>query len=216
LEGAEESAKSGVPLNWDIVSKAAHLHYYRIYAASRGEEKEKQADLAITWLLRALMINPHHVDFTAKYADVLGILKYYSDTVKLLEELFASPDAPAYIQQWLGYFLLYVDREKEAIQLSENYHDRFPNEDSAVFNAACGYAQLYEKDLKEKGIDEDKTSSNRRCALDRLREALKLEPTFATTVAEKWVESDESFYSLRNDSEFHQIVGLQSVVSNTQ
>lgn len=207
LEGADEEAASGRTLGWDIVSMAAHLNYYRTYTA-KGDDKEEQAERARQWLLRALMINPHHVDFTAKYADILAMQKQYNSAVKVLEELYDSPDAPAYIEQWLGYFLLWVDREEEAIKLSEDYHRRFPDDDSGLFNAACGYAQLYEKELKAKGVAEDLQSSNRKKALELLKSSLKMQPPDERqALLQKYSTEDESFYALRQDSEFLSIAG---------
>jgi tetratricopeptide (TPR) repeat protein len=207
LDEAEKAATAGKCLDWDIISKAANLHYYRTYVV-KGDDKDAESELAIAWIARALMVNPQHADFTAKYADILGIQKLYGSTVRILEDLYDSPNAPAYIQQWLGYFLLYIDgKEKRAIHLSLAYHERFPDDDSALFNASCGYAQLFEKELREKGVSEIHESENRIKALGYLKDALRLSPPgFAATVEGKYAIEGESFYVLRDDPDFKKII----------
>src|SRR5579859_434657 len=102
LSDAEVAAKAGASVDWDVASKVAYLRYYLTYF---GEEKEKksQADLASQWLLRALYINPLHVDLTAKYADILSLLGRPAEAVSILERLERTPESPAYVREWLGY-----------------------------------------------------------------------------------------------------------------
>jgi tetratricopeptide (TPR) repeat protein len=124
LKQADETIKSGSSLDWDVVSKAANLHYYRTYFEK--DKKDEQEERAKEWLLRALLMNPLHADLTAKYADVLGRLESYSEAVAVLEKLYESEEGPTYIQQWLGYFLLFVpNRDDDAIQMSLDYLKRF-------------------------------------------------------------------------------------------
>jgi hypothetical protein len=105
LDEAEEAAKTGVSVDWDVTSKVANLHYYRTYFE---EEKDRpaQAEKACNWVQRALVINPQHVDFAAKYADLLGMLDRDVEAAAILERIEMTPEAPAYIEQWLGYYLL--------------------------------------------------------------------------------------------------------------
>lgn len=210
LAESEEALKSGSTLDWDVVSKAANLHYYRTYF-EKPDQKDAQEEKAAEWLTRALIMNPLHADLTAKYADVLGMMKSYFEAVATLERLKESPEAPAYVEQWLGFFLLFLpNREDEAIRYSESYHARFPDESDSLFNAACGYAQKYCKELQASNQSENLESENRRMALIRLKEALEGEPEFAETVRTKWVEKDESFDCFSRDREFRILVGLQN------
>jgi len=209
LSEAEEATKSGSVLDWDVVSKAANLHYYRTYF-EKGDEGDAQVERAEEWLVRALIMNPHHADLTAKYAAVLGMQESYFDAVSTLERLNQTSEAPAYVQQWLGYYLLFVpNRETEAIRYSEEYHQRFPDESDTLFNSACGYAQMYCRELGIEGKKENLSSENRRMALLRLKEALKAQPDYAETVRTDWIEPGESFACLAKDREFRRLVGLE-------
>jgi hypothetical protein len=115
LDDCEDALKAGRGLDWDVVSKAANLHYYRTYF-EKDDRQFAQANLANSWITRALNLNPLHVDFTVKYADTLGMMDRYDEAVAVLERLEGTPDAPAYVEQWLGYFLLFVDRLDESIR----------------------------------------------------------------------------------------------------
>lgn len=207
LDAADEAVNSGAGVDWDIASKAAYLHYYRIYYES-GEKREEQEDKAQEWILRALFMNPQHGDLTARYADVLGMQESYTDAVLTLERLMQSTEAPAFVQQWLGYFLVFVpNREDDAIQISEDYHKRFPDESDTFFNIACAYAQKYARELELRAMNEIPDSENRRLAMLNLRFGLKDQPEFAKTVREEWTEPGESFHELAKDPEFRQLVG---------
>lgn len=210
MNEAEKAAKSGSKLDWDVVSKMALLQYYRTYY-EKGEDKDAQQERAEEWLVRALLMNPNHADLTAKHADVLGMMKRYSETVEILERLRRSPEAPAYIEQWLGYFLLFVpNRELEAIRYSEDYHRRFPDEGDSLFNSACGYAQIYCQEMKDGGSSKNSDSESRRLALERLKEALSVEPDYAQIVKTDWIQPGESFECFSKDPEFRSLVGMEA------
>ena len=213
LKEADEALGTGAALDWDVVSKAAYLNYYRTYYES-GESRELQEKKAEEWILRALLLNPQHGDLTARYADVLWMQDSHSDAVLTLERLMMSTEAPAFVQQWLGYFLLFVPhREDDAIRISQDYHKRFPDEYDTFFNVACAYAQKYSHELREREIPADPESSNRRLALQNLKDGLKGEPEYAKTVREEWIEPDEFFHVLADDEEFRRIVGLDPASS---
>jgi tetratricopeptide (TPR) repeat protein len=215
LEEADEEVNSAAGVDWDVTSRAAYLHYYRIYYES-DEKRELQEDKAEEWILRALFMNPQHGDLTARYADVLVKKESYTDAVLTLERLLQSTEAPAFVQQWLGWVLTFVpNREDDAIRISEDYHRRFPDESDTFFNIACAYAQKYGRELNEHGSNEIPNSENRRLALLNLRLGLKDQPDFAKTVREDWIKPDESFYELANDSEFLQLVGSVEKLSSS-
>jgi tetratricopeptide (TPR) repeat protein len=209
LDEAKAAAKQGLPLDWDVVSKVAILHYYRIYF-EKGQAKEAQQRKAEEWLNRALVLNPNHADIRAKYADVLSMVGRYEDAVATIEALAKSPDGPAYTLQWLGYFLLFVDgREDDAIKLSKGYAERFPLLDHAYFNVACGYAQLHGKRLQESktaaGSAPKEMSSidnYKKEAIDWLNKGLAMDPEYAEEINEDFLGPGESFTSLAGDLEF--------------
>lgn len=208
LDASEEALNSGKPLDWDVVSKVANLHYYRTYF-EKDDKKYIQASFANAWIIRALNMNPLHVDLTVKYADTLSMMDRYEEAVAVLERLEQTPDAPAYVKQWLGYFLLFTDdRLTDSIKYSEAYHRLFPNESDAVFNVACAYAQMYCDELRDLGQKQDLNSKNRRLALDKLKEALRSQPNYAETVSKNWTGPDESFHCFLHDAEFRSLVRL--------
>lgn len=207
LDETDRAVKSGAA-DWDIVSKAAVLHYYRTYF-EKDEKKISQAEIAANWILRALAMNPLHVDLTVKYADLLGITDRYDEAVAILERLQDTTDAPAYVKQWLGYFLLFVpNRENDAIRYSRQYHEAFPEESDALFNVACAYAQKYCKQTRSGKETTTANAEDRRLALANLREALEADPDFAGTIREKWTKPGESFAYFARDKEFRTLVGL--------
>jgi hypothetical protein len=212
LDDCQDALKAGRGLDWDVVSKAANLHYYRTYF-EKDDQQFAQANLANSWITRALNLNPLHVDFTVKYADTLGMMDRYDEAVAVLERLEGTPDAPAYVEQWLGYFLLFVDRLDEAIKYSESYHHRFLNEFDSVFNIACAYAQKYCIELRLSGLPQDLNSENRKLALSRLKEALYAEPEYKETVRTKLTKVGESFDCFIHDKEFRALVDMPEDVN---
>jgi tetratricopeptide (TPR) repeat protein len=213
LDEAKTAAKVGLPLDWDVVSKVAILHYYRIYF-EKGQAKDAQQRRAEEWLNRALVMNPNHADIRAKYADVLSMTERYEEAVATIEALAKSTDGPAYTRQWLGYFLLFVDdREDEAIALSKEYTQRFPFLDHSYFNVACGYAQLYGKSSLESetaatsaGKGASKINDLKREALDWLKKGLAIDPEYAEEIKEDQLGPGESFASLAQDLEFKRVL----------
>jgi tetratricopeptide (TPR) repeat protein len=224
LDEARDASKAGLALDWDVVSRVAVLHYYRTYF-EKNQAKDKQERTAEEWLKRALVMNPNHADLRAKYADVLSMLERYDDAVTVIEPLAKSTDGPAYTRQWLGYFLLFVDREWEAIGLSEEYVKQFPALNHAYFNTACGYAQLYGEmqDAELRGpasgteISKPKPGgphpkmgkeSLRAHAIGWLKEGLDLDPDYAEKIKEDLMRPDESFGSMADDGEFRKVLSI--------
>lgn len=204
LKQAEETAK-GCGIDWDIASKAAYIYYYRTYF-EKGD-KQPSVDRAHEWILRALNMNPLHVDLTMKYADMLGASDEYDAAVAVLERLASRPEAPMLVKQWLGYFLLEVPRRlNDAIDYSQEYLKLFPDDQDAPFNIACAYAQMYCEELKAAKKGSDTQSSNRIKAIENLTEALRRDPDYADTVRTKWTEKGDSFDCFVSDPEFQQLV----------
>jgi tetratricopeptide (TPR) repeat protein len=126
----------------------------------------------------------------------------YDETVAIFTQLVADDDSPQFTQQWLGYYLLWIEgREKEAIQHSESYFSRFPSQVDAIFNIACGYAQLYSAELRIENAKEILSSENRRLALDRLGKAIRIEVDVRRWAKSYSAEGD-SFEALAKDLDF--------------
>jgi len=208
LDQAEEAAKSGATVDWDVASKVAYLQYYRAYF-EKEEDKPPQVEKAIAWVQRALTINPQHVDLAAKYADLLGMLDRDVEAAAILDKIEMTPEAPAYIEQWLGYYLLYVpNRLDDAIRYSEQYHRRFPDESDTFFNIAYAYGKKYCAAVRASGEKPGTQHEYRRLALQNLRDGLREQPDYAETVRVKWTKNEKNFGCLLHDAEFRLVVGL--------
>jgi tetratricopeptide (TPR) repeat protein len=148
------------------------------------------------------MRDPTNPDFQIKLADLLGMRGRYDEAVSIIERLEREDHSPQFIEQWLGYFLLFIPgRELDAIKHSMSFHNRFPDESSGLFNASCGYAQLYTAELRQKGLKELSDSANRIESLRLLRQAISEEPDLAA-LAKNHSDSSDSFESLVSDPEF--------------
>jgi tetratricopeptide (TPR) repeat protein len=208
LDDAEDAAKTGGAIGWDVASKAAVLHYYRAYF-EKDDKKIAQAELASQWIQRALIINPLHVDLTLKYADVLAMMDQYDEAVAILERLERSPEAPAYIKQWLGYFLLSLPaRLDDSIRYSQEYHNLFPSETDTFFNVAYAYGLKYCDELRTAGKTSDGQSANRAQALASLKQGLQAQPDYAETVRIKSTQEGKGYECLLHDKDFRTLVGL--------
>ena len=210
LSQAEQASVVG-QLDWDVVSKAAILHYYLVYIAVE-KEKQDQVGRALDWVERALIMNPGHADLTAKYADLLATSGSYVEAILTLERLDQSPESPAYIRQWLGYYLLKIpDRVDEAIRYSEEFHARFPDGTSSLYNAARGYAQKYAAVVKRLADNNTPELSGerdgfRRKVLDRIGTAFLNESPSELPESKKWVRDNADFGCLASDPEFMKLV----------
>jgi tetratricopeptide (TPR) repeat protein len=214
LDQADEAATSGAPLDLDVTSKVANLRYYRTYFEKGEDERSAEAERALEWILRALYVNPLHVDLNVKYADMLGVLDRYDEAVSILERVERTVDAPAYIRQWLGYYLIKVGRTNEAIQYSRKYHEQFPDESDTFFNIARAYARKYCDELATSGEKVRAKSENRAHALENLKKGLRAQPDYAQILSKKWASpdsDDDEWECLIKDPELRALVGLQTL-----
>lgn len=203
LKGCEDDIKSGSAISGATLAMAARLQYYRIYfdkegTAARAEQQQK----ALAWISRALVCDPFDQDLQIKLADVFGLEARYDKAVSIMERLERNENAPQYVQQWLGYYLLFIEgREGDAITQSLQYHERFRTESSGLFNAACGYAQLYKLEIAKLGPEGGYDSGNRTKSLDLLSQAILIEPSLKKLAKEHSDEGD-SFDCLKSDTRF--------------
>jgi tetratricopeptide (TPR) repeat protein len=208
MKQADEAAQNG-SLDWDTVSKAAYIAYYRTYFENEDEKYRAAVQKALEWLTRALNMNPLHVDLTIKYADMLGANKEEDATIAVLERLNLRPEAPLFVKQWLGYYLLSrPDQLDEAIRLSEEYHRLFPRETDSYFNIAYAYALKYCEELRGKQQTSNLESENREKALAFLREALQDQPEMTPKIQTKWFEGGKGPDCMLKDKEFRAMIKL--------
>lgn len=197
LNQAEEAIAQGNALDWDVVSKVANIQYYRTYFE---DDKISQAKKALDWISRALVMNPHHADFTMKQADTFAMMEDYSQAVNILERMLRDPDAPVSVRQMLGFLLLYVpDRLADAIKYSQQALT-LTGDNDASFNIASAYAQGYCH--PERGNDLGTPQQNHDKALDYLRDALTRDPSYADTVKTKWTAKGADFECFAGDKGF--------------
>lgn len=205
LVQADEAVRNGAA-DWDMVSKCAHIYYYRTYF-----EKENQSAVgkATEWIIRALNMNPLHMDLTMKYAEMLAAAEDYGAAVAILERLVPQPEAPVLVRQWLGFYLRYLpDRLDDAIRYSEDYHRIIPDESDSYFTVAYSYAAKYCGELSESKQVADLQSTNRQKALSKLTEALRDQPEMKEHVRSRWTQPGRGFECLLHDKEFRALVGL--------
>jgi tetratricopeptide (TPR) repeat protein len=205
LKVCETDIQEGIAVSQDNINKAATLHYYRTYFEKDNDAREQQQEKAIVWINRALLCDPLDPSLQIKLADLLAGLDRYDEAVAIFERLERDDDSPQFVQQWLGYFLLFMeDRELDAIKHSTEYHNRFPSESAGLFNAACGYAQIYTIECRAKGLDALPESENRRQGLEALKRAILIDQENKTT-AMGHSEPGDSFDFLARDEEFKRL-----------
>lgn len=206
LAEAEDAAKAGA-VDWDVVSKAAYISYYRTYFEK--ENRSTEIATALQWITRALIMNPMHVDLTTKYADMLSADEDYSAAAAVLDRLAAQPEAPLFVRQWQGYVLRHIaNRLDESITLSEQYHSLFPDESDTYFNVAYAYANKYSEELGAARLPSKSDSANREKALSTLKLALSKQPDMLDIVRTKWTQPGEAFECMLHDPDFRAIVDL--------
>jgi tetratricopeptide (TPR) repeat protein len=187
------------------------LHYYRVYFEKEQKDRDRQQERAVEWINRAVLRDPLDPLFWIKLADVFGMQEKYDEAGSILERLERDENSPQFVQQWLGYFLLFLDgREHDAIRHSLEFHRRFPGEVYGLYNAACGYAQLYTIELREKGVKEVHDLESRAKSLNILEDAIRIDPKLAVD-ARKHSEFGDSFESLASDVDFLRITGGREI-----
>jgi tetratricopeptide (TPR) repeat protein len=208
LEGCEKDLESGSEIQSDNIAKAAVIHYYRAYFEKENSKtRDKQLEQAIDWINRALLRDPLDPEFNIKLADIYGMQKQYDEAVSILERLERDEDSPQYVQQWLGYFLLFIDgRELDAVRHSLEFYERFPDESPCLLNVARAYAQLYAQELHKRNVKAILHSKNRQKSLSYLQQAVKANPALQEEALKHSVEGD-SFETLAADTEFKRIAG---------
>jgi tetratricopeptide (TPR) repeat protein len=201
LKQADEDATQGNSLDWDTVSKVANIQYYRTYFET---DKTAQAKRAVEWIMRALLMNPHHADLTMKHADALAMMEDYAGSVSILERLVRDNDAPVSVRQMLGFLLLYLpNRIPDAIAYSKQALE-LTGDNDANFNIACGYSQVFCHPERAQGLGTPAENHDR--ALKYLQDALKRDPDYVGTVKTKWTAKGQDFECFTNDAAFTNLI----------
>jgi tetratricopeptide (TPR) repeat protein len=208
LDGCEKDLASGSEIQPDNIAKAAVIYYYRAYIEDENSRnRDQQIEQAISWINRALLRDPLDPEYNIKLADIYGLQKQYDEAVSILERMERDEASPQYVQQWLGYFLLFIDgRENDAIRHSLEYFERFPDETPCLLNVSRAYAQLYAQELHKRNVKAIAKSKNRQNSLNYLQQAVKDYPALKEEALKHAVKGD-SFEVLAADTEFKRITG---------
>jgi len=203
LKQADDAVKEGTA-DWDVVSKAAYICYYRTYF-----EKDTQAAAvakASEWITRALNMIPLHVDLTMKYAEMLAAKGELEAATALLERLELRSESPFLVWEWLGYYLRFLpNRLDDAVRYSERYHAIFPEETDSLFNIAYACCRKYCQEMAS-GTASDATAASRQKAFAALRQALKDQPEMKEKIRTEWMKDGTGLECLAGDNEFKSIV----------
>lgn len=215
LTQCEEDVAKG-SLSIDLVNKAAVLHYYRVRCFPQDSGlREKEAQKAIDWLTRATMIDPHDPEPQLKLAEVYGLLDDDDTCIAILEKLERNEESPQYLDQWLGFYLLFADgRDKDAIRHSEEFLKKYPNSEESILNIARAYAQLFKSETEAATNGGNLRAEYRASAIANLQKCIGLDPDLKDFAKEKSAPG-ESFEALKDDPEFLKIIA-QDQPSNLQ
>jgi tetratricopeptide (TPR) repeat protein len=152
------------------------------------------------------MIDPIDPEPQLKLAEVYGMLDDIESCLSILEKLRLNEEAPQYLEQWLGFYLLLVpDREEDAIRHSQEFLKKFARNESSLFNVARGYAQMLNRPLDDEPNGISVRADYREKALVYLRTGIEIDPELKSSAKEK-AQPRGSFESLANDSEFLEII----------
>jgi len=199
LEQAENAAQSA-SLDWETISKAAYIYYYRTYFDK--EHSERAVDKALEWLVRAVTMNPNHVELTMKYAEMLYTRNEKDAAISILERLARRPEAPMLVLEWLGYYLRYIhDRLDDSIDYSKRYLANNPNDTDPLFNLAYAYGRKYCDELQGNGSSGIHESVNRTAFIANLKKALPDQPKMKTIVKDTWFKSGTGLECLKEDKD---------------
>jgi tetratricopeptide (TPR) repeat protein len=205
LKQAENAAKNGVPLEWDTVYKVANVQYYRSYFAP-DNQKSSQVRKALEWIRRALAMNPLHADLTMKCADMLGADGQSDAAIAVLEALRVRPEAPAVVEQWLGYYLRSIpSRADEAIKHSNRFLSFFPDDPDTAFNLAYAYGVKYCAAMKSGSQADAAAIESRNSVLRFLDKGLNAYPEFGAKVAQ-WRSQDRGLACFSEDADFKKLL----------
>jgi len=206
----EEIVKCTLPI--DFIIKASFLHYYRIrFYKIDSPERLVQQEKAAEWTMRTIMIDPTDPLPQLRLAEIYSLQDRDDECVSILEGLERNDESPQYLQQWLGYYLLFADgREQDAIRHSKAFVQRFPDSPASIFNIARAYSQMYERELIQALSNSEPSSEHRRQALEYLERSIRMDESF-----KEWARdhSDNSFDALANDPDFLRITALSSDAS---
>lgn len=195
-------------LSTDLISKASVLHYYRIrFFPPDSSERSEEIAKSIEWLLRATMIDPFDLEPQLKLAVVYGLSDEDAACIAILERLGKDESSPQYLDQWLGFYLLFGDRrEEDAIKHTLEFQRKFPGDSVAsLLNLARAYAQMFKRKIRNDVGEASEHAEYRAHALDYLKKGINLDPDLKE-IAKKLAIPNGSFEAFANDPEFLELV----------
>jgi hypothetical protein len=183
----ETRLRNGEKVDLDDIKKAAVV-------LSLGGENVR----ATKFLKLASQRNPEDEDLVMMLAKALAELGERDQAIAQLLEFKKRNPKAGRIDKILGFYYLWSpDKLKESIEFTSSYLEEVaPQDDGAVFNLACAYAQLYAQSNNKKDRDN---------ALDKLKQAVSLNKVWKERAVEL-TGIDGDFVSLKDDPEFNVIV----------
>jgi len=153
---------------------------------------------ATEFLKLALQRNPDDEDLVMMLARTLSELGERDQAITQLLEFKKRNPKASRIDKVLGFYYLWSpDKLKESIQFTSSYIETVaPEDDGAIFNLACAYAQQY---------GESKEKEHRKVALEKLKLAVSANKVWKERALEL-TGIDGDFVSLKDDPEFKAIV----------
>jgi tetratricopeptide (TPR) repeat protein len=92
--------------------------------------------------------------FAIQHAITLGESGSQERAVQVLERVVNITDTPVEAKKALGYYLLWLpNRIQDSIKYTQEYLDSVKDDDGAIFNLACAYAQRYGQTKDQKDLD---------------------------------------------------------------
>jgi hypothetical protein len=117
--------------------------------------RARQGDKAIEWISRAILRDPLDPALQIKLADVYGMHERYDEAVSIFERLERDERLTSACKAMVRLL-------SSVYRWTLDFHNRFPDEADGLFNASCGYAQLYGVELRNEGAKEIPESENRK------------------------------------------------------
>lgn len=189
LDLVERNIEKGEGVRLHDIKKAATL-----YSLSGQNAK------LVKFLEQVRIQYPRDPDILAMYARACSEVGNRRKAIEALQQFKQKVRGPHQLDKVLGFHLLWsedVPGLKASVEHTSSYLTLFPNDDGALFNLACAYAQLYEKTGEEQ---------YEKLALEKLEAAITANPVWKQRARELTAPGEGDFASLRDKETFKKLV----------
>jgi tetratricopeptide (TPR) repeat protein len=141
--------------------------------------------------------------FTMKHAIALAESGLRDRLVSMLEDLASRGLGEPDVHELLGYYLLwYPSRLQDSVSHTKRYLEKRGDDAAALLNLACAYSDLADQAAGRN--DTQEATSLRQQALDELRKAVAIDPTWGENAAT--LRDRGEHFSHISDTEFQAVV----------